>query len=89
VLIDVVRRVMIEGFLVSPAGFPATPVNLSCLRVSLSVRHSDEQIVALVRAIRRQLEAVLDEHQQSLDEIIARLRSVPSFAPPPIHLTRG
>lgn len=61
-VVELVHRLLDEGFYVNPASFPAVPMGLAGIRFTQTMHNDEGQIVALMEALRRHVpELVVDD----------------------------
>jgi 7-keto-8-aminopelargonate synthetase-like enzyme len=69
VVYNLMRRMMDEGFFPNFASFPATPVNQTGLRITLTLHQTEGDIRSLVDALAHHLPLALEEEGSGRDEI--------------------
>jgi len=69
VVYNLMRRMMDEGFFPNFASFPATPVNQTGLRITITLHQTEGDIRSLVDALAHHLPLALEEEGSGRDEI--------------------
>ncbi len=87
VVLNLMRRMMDEGFFPNIVGFPATPMNQTGLRITITLHQTEGDIRSLVDALAYHLPLALEEEGSGPDEIAKFFRH--SLAKQSIQERRG
>lgn len=88
VAFDLARRMLAEGYYVTPSTYPSVPMRKAGIRFSITAAHTPEQIEGALRALAVHLPAVLQDEGISREELEERFRHTLPRLPEPAVLPR-